>query len=252
MNRTDYLTRIGLDTPLGPDLDTLRLLQMRHLLTVPFENLDIHWKRPIILDTEVFCRKIVEEKRGGFCYELNGAFNELLRDIGFETRLVSARVFNSTTETFSPEFDHMTVIVTIGRTQYLTDVGFGDFTSGPLRIDFAKPQTDREGTFRVERDDDGNYVVERKTDSQWVPAMRTDCAPRDLSEFSGMCRFHQTSPESHFTRGMICSLMTDKGRKTLTGKAFIVTGEGTKMESSVRSQEEFDNILYREFDIRRD
>jgi len=84
MSRAEYLARIGIDAVSGAaDDKTLRLLQRQHLLNVPFENLDIHWKRPIVLDTDKFYQKIVEGKRGGFCYELNGMFNELLCDIGF-------------------------------------------------------------------------------------------------------------------------------------------------------------------------
>ena len=83
-----YLARIGLsEAKLNADAESLRLLQRSHLLTVPFENLDIHWKRPIVIDTAKFFDKIIGKKRGGFCYELNGLFNELLVSLGFETRL---------------------------------------------------------------------------------------------------------------------------------------------------------------------
>src|SRR5687768_18366679 len=83
MNAREYLSRIGLTYPPPlPDARALRSLQRSHLLNVPFENLDIHWKRPIVLDTKKFYDKIVGERRGGFCYELNGLFNDLLREIG--------------------------------------------------------------------------------------------------------------------------------------------------------------------------
>ncbi len=69
MNRTEYLARIGIKADdLEPDVETLRILQRKHLLNVPFENLDIHCKRPIVLDIEKFDKKIIGEKRGGFCY----------------------------------------------------------------------------------------------------------------------------------------------------------------------------------------
>ncbi|HLA95280.1 MAG TPA: arylamine N-acetyltransferase, partial [Pyrinomonadaceae bacterium] len=133
MNASVYLERIGLSgAALNVDAESLRMLQRSHLLAVPFENLDIHWKRPIIIDTAKFYGKIVGEKRGGFCYELNGLFNELLRSVGFTTRIVSARVFNGTAH--GPEYDHAAIIVTIGENEYLADVGFGDFTAEPLRF----------------------------------------------------------------------------------------------------------------------
>src|SRR5687767_8585510 len=136
-----YLERIGVDdTGLIPDRSTLALLQRRHLLTVPFENLDIHWQRPILINTARFYEKIVEKRRGGFCYELNGLFNELLRHLGYDTRLVSARVFGG--REHGPDFDHAAIIATIGVQEYLVDVGFGSFTAEPLRIVLDEPQKD--------------------------------------------------------------------------------------------------------------
>src|SRR5688572_15967516 len=105
INVDAYLERIGLRRDeLSVAADSLCRLQHSHLLAVPFENLDIHWKRPITIDVARFYEKIVEQKRGGFCYELNGLFNELLRSLGFTTRLISARVFNG--KAHGPEYDH--------------------------------------------------------------------------------------------------------------------------------------------------
>jgi len=85
-------------------------LHVRHLLSVPFENLDIHLGRPIILDQELFYNKIVRDRRGGYCYELNGCFAWLLRELGFGVSMLSARVAGKNGG-FSPDFDHMTLLV---------------------------------------------------------------------------------------------------------------------------------------------
>lgn len=252
MNRAVYLKRIGINgTDLSPTIETLKQLQRQHLLNVPFENLDIHWKRPIVLDTDWFYKKIVEENRGGFCYELNGLFNELLREIGFDTRLVSARVYNAATKLFGPEFDHMMIAVSIGDQEYVADVGFGDFIAEPLRIAHDIEQTDREGVFVVRGEDGDVFVVAKKVDGAWVPECMFGIAGRQLSEFAGMCEFHQQSPDSHFTKGKLCSLMTEQGRKTLTEKSFVVTVKGEKTEISIESEREFDNKLKDEFGIER-
>src|SRR5438874_538763 len=87
-----YLNRIGYSGPRTPTLDTLRGLHRSHLLRVPFENLDIHSGRPIELDEERLFEKIVHHGRGGFCYELNGLFANLLREMGFPVSLLSAGV----------------------------------------------------------------------------------------------------------------------------------------------------------------
>jgi len=92
--------------------------------TVPFENLDIHLKRPIVLEDNALFDKIVTRKRGGFCYELNGLFAALLRALGFDVVMLSAGVANPERE-FGPDFDHMALLVTLEQS-WLADVGFGD------------------------------------------------------------------------------------------------------------------------------
>src|SRR5687767_9295672 len=179
----DYLERIGAgNADLGPDLETLRFLQRTHLLTVPFENLDIHWKRPIIPDIERFHTKIVGERRGGFCYELNGLFNELLRSIGFRTRLISACVFNGTEH--GPEFDHAAIIVTIGDDEYLADVGFGDFTTEPLHYGLGVEQQDPSGIFVLRRFDDEYVEIAKCDGDDWKSEYIFKDVSRDLSEFA--------------------------------------------------------------------
>ncbi len=251
VNTAEYLSRIGARPgEISADERSLRLLQRQHLLTVPFENLDIHWQRPIVLDTEKFYAKIVVDGRGGFCYELNGLFNQLLQAAGFQTRLVSAKVFSGG-NSFGPEFDHAAIIVIIGETEYLADVGFGDFTAEPLRFLADFEQQDREGTFVIKRVDDGHFEVTKKVGGSWIPEYMFMPFGRDLSEFAEMCDFQQYSPDSHFTKGKVCSMLTPGGRKTLTDSKFIVTSGGDKTETAVKSDEEFEMILVQEFNIHR-
>lgn len=252
MNQSKYLSRIGIDQQgVRPDIETLRLLQRQHLLHVPFENLDIHWKRPIVLDTDRFYEKIVIDGRGGFCYELNGLFNELLIAVGFHTHLVSGRVYGPG-KVPGPEFDHMAVVVMINNEEYLADVGFGDFIAEPLKIDPSNEQIDREGVFIVRLTEHGAFEVEKRDGAGWKPECLFGRNSHRLEEFAGMCEFHQTSPDSHFTKGKVCSQLTADGRKTLTDSKFIVTSNGEKTELVVATDEEFDAILLREFNIQRD
>ena len=249
MDTREYLSRIGLDNAgAAADRTALRLLQRQHLLNVPFENLDIHWKRPIVLDTNAFYGKIVKENRGGFCYELNGLFNELLREAGFQTRLVSGRVSNGSGG-FGPEYDHMAILVIIGEMQYLADVGFGAFTAEPLEFVPDVEQDDAAGTFMIRRNLDDYFEVVKLEGDGWRTEYMFKPLGRDMAEFADMCDFQQFSPESHFTKGKVCSIMTESGRKTLTDKKFIVTAGDNKTETPVGSVEEFNEILMREFGI---
>lgn len=250
MNKNEYLRRIGMEEKdIEPTLENLKKLQKKHLLNVPFENLDIDWKRPILLDENNFYQKIVNEKRGGFCYELNGLFNELLKAIGYKTKIISARVSDG--KDFGAEYDHLAILTEIDGKEYLSDVGFGDFTAEPLKFVLDEEQTDATGIFKIRKHGEDYFEVVKKDGDEWKSEHIFKDLARDLSEFAGMCEFHQTSPESHFTRGKVCSIMTENGRKTLTDKKFIATVNGEKRATEINSEDEFFEILDREFKIKK-
>ena len=249
MDKENYLSRIGIkEFDLPVNVDTLKMLQRKHLLNVPFENLDIHWKRKIILDVEKFYDKIVGERRGGFCYELNGLFCELLNKIGFENKIISARVVKSDGG-FSQEYDHLAILTKISDEEFLVDAGFGSFTAEPLKFVLDIEQSDANGTFIIRKFDEDYFEVAKKDSDMWQSEYIFKNLHRDLREFSEMCNFHQISPESHFTRGKICSLMLENGRKTLTDKKFIETNANEKKETNVNSEDEFNEVLQHEFQI---
>jgi N-hydroxyarylamine O-acetyltransferase len=193
---------------------------------------------------------VINKRRGGFCYELNGLFYELLRSIGFHVIMVSARVFNNQQQTFSPEFDHLTIIAEINSTDYLVDVGFGEFAFLPLRIELNKIQDDERGSFRIEKYDDEYYKVNKLVDENWITEYMFSSRERDLSEFKDMCLYHQTSPHSHFTQNKLCSLATEKGRITVTTDKIKIKEGDTITELPVHSEEEFLSGLERYFNIR--
>lgn len=248
MNQKEYLRRIGIsESEISPDLANLKILQRQHLLHIPFENLDIHWKRPIILDNENFYKKIVKSNRGGFCYELNGLFYELLNSAGFQSKLISARVAKEK-DVFGAEKDHMAILTKIGDENYLVDVGFGSFIAEPLKLATDIEQRDSAGTFLIKKRDD-YFQVLKKDGENWDDVFIFKLKGYNLKDFAEMCNFHQTSPDSHFTRKKVCSLMTENGRKTLTDNKFIKTESGKKSERKVDSEAEFYKILEQEFKI---
>jgi len=249
MDTQAYLSRIGYQGGLEPNLETLTALQRAHLLRVPFENLDIHLKIPVTLDPDAHYEKIVLRKRGGFCYELNGLFRQLLEAIGYDTILVSAKVYNFERGRFGPEFDHMAIIVEVGRELYLVDVGFGEFAFTPLVLDFQIDQPDPRGVFRM-RTHDQEYLLVSKAEGLSEKAQYLfTIIPRKLREFEGMCRYHQTSPGSHFTKKRLCSLPTENGRKTLTGNRFKITHGIGEIEVDMENEVEVRGLLKREFGI---
>jgi N-hydroxyarylamine O-acetyltransferase len=243
-----YLDRIGYSGPNEATAENLRALHRAHLLAVPFENLDISLGRKIVVDEEAILRKIVELRRGGFCYELNSAFAALLRALGFQVTLLSARVARSNGGE-GPEFDHLTLRVDLERS-WLADVGFGDSFLEPLRLEGEVEQSDPAGTFRLIEDGGRWHMQKRECDGNWRAQYSFSLLPRRLEEFAGMCHIHQTSPKSSFTQKRICSRATPEGRITLSEMKLIVTSSGRSQETTIGSEEERERILQREFGIR--
>ena len=247
MNVPAYLDRIGYKGPTELTSETLRILHRRHLETVPFENLDISRSRPIVLDENSIVHKIVEEHRGGFCYELNSAFAALLRALGFQVTLLSGRVARADGSD-GPEFDHLAMRVDLEQT-WLADVGFGDSFLEPLLLQPAIEQKQEVGVFRIV-DTRGPLAVERQQpDLSWKAEYRFTLTPRLLQDFTAMCHFHQTSPDSHFTQKRICSVAVPNGRITLADLKLITTKNGTRQERMLASEEERRAVLEQSFGI---
>ncbi|TLQ45964.1 arylamine N-acetyltransferase family protein [Streptomyces marianii] len=222
-----YLRRIGAERPDRADRDALRELQQRHLRSVPFENLSIHLGENVVLEDEPLLDKIVGARRGGFCYELNGALAALLRSLGFGVTLFQARVFKGDGQLGIP-YDHLTLRVETvdGSGPWLADVGFGDHSHYPLLLDERGDQSDPAGTFRIADAPDGDLDVLRDGE----PQLRLDPRPRELGDFEAGAWYHRTSPASHFTQKLVCSRLTDEGRITLSGRRLVTTAHGGRTE----------------------
>lgn len=247
-----YLDRVDYRGPREPSAKTLRMLQLAHLMAVPFENLSIHAGEPIVLEDEALFEKIVGRRRGGFCYELNGLFAALLRALGFEVSMLSARVADGGAGRggeFSPEFDHMALLVSLDE-RWLVDVGFGDTFREPLRIDDAAVQEQAGGDYRVEQGDGHLVLHERKHDDGWRPQYRFSLDPHEYADYAARCRYHQNSPDSHFTQRRVCTRATPNGRLTLSEMRFISTTlAGARQERMLQDEDEVAAILQEEFGI---
>ncbi|ELR70652.1 N-acetyltransferase [Fulvivirga imtechensis AK7] len=222
MDQQKYLERINYTGDLRPSLEVLQRLQKMHLLSVPFENLDIHYGLPITLDINKIYNKVVLNKRGGFCYELNGLYYELLISIGFNAKMVSARVYDQK-KGYGQEYDHLSVVVNLDGIEYLTDVGFGEFMFSPLEITMNNIQPDARGHFMIDTTEDDYLRVNKIDNGTAVPEFMFKNIPREFSEFAGMCIYHQSNPASHFTQRKLISIPTEKGRVTLTTDKLKIT-----------------------------
>ncbi len=228
-------------------------------IAVPFENLSIHSGEHIQLNFEWLFDKIVTHVRGGFCYELNGLFGWLLTELGFRVELLSARVTHadgSATENgrygpengrYGLEFDHMILLVRLDE-PWLVDVGFGDSHLEPLRLDERDEQIDPAGKFRIV-ELEGGLGMQEWVDGKFATQYFFTLTPRLLTDYEGMCEYHQTSPESSFTRKIICSQATPDGRITISGNRLIQTDHGQREEVDLATAEEVSTALKNYFGI---
>ena len=248
MDTNAYLKRINYHGSLTLSAETLRELQLAHLLAVPFENLSIHAKQPIVLADEALFTKIVERQRGGFCYECNGLFASLLRALGFEVAMLSAEVANAD-GVFGPAFDHMTLMVSLEQ-RWLVDVGFGDSFSEPLLLDEPREQLQGSRAYQIVTDGSLFTLRQRIEDGEWKAQYRFTLQPHKYEDYAEMCRHHQTSPQSHFTMARICSLATEEGRITLSDMRLITTSTNNeKQERNLTGEAEYAAILRECFGI---
>jgi len=265
----DYLARIGFTTPEHMDFQRpssilLRALHEAHMMAVPFENLSIHYGQPIVLQVAALFDKIVLRRRGGFCYELNGMFAWLLRQLEYRVTMLSVEVAESG-GTFSPAYDHLALLVhDVDGTDRLADVGFGDSFRRPLRMEPDVEQGGGDGyiyCLRVgqnrdhaqeERDHFPYWLVERcgsDSDAQWEPVYRFTRQIHALTDFAERCIYQQTSPDSHFTQKRICSLALPDGRISLSDLRLITTRGGEREERMLASEDEYQTVLTDYFGI---
>jgi N-hydroxyarylamine O-acetyltransferase len=236
MSATDlfglYLARLGVQPP-GVDFDGLSALMRAHMQTVPFENLDIVSGRPRPLSTEGALEKIARDRRGGFCYEVNEAFFALLRHLGFVVRRIEGRVWQPSARKFGAAFDHLALVVTFPHGEYLVDVGYGDSHRTPLRLP-ADSVEDVSGRYQLHPWQDGMLILSSDKQPLYIMSLMA----QELEAFLPMCRHHQTSADSVFARGVICTRATPSGRITVSGDRLrIVDGDG-RTELAVTSHAE--------------
>jgi N-hydroxyarylamine O-acetyltransferase len=251
MNVATYLERIAYSKPIKPDAQTLRGLQAAHMQSVPFENLDIRLKRPIHIHEEAIWDKLVVNKRGGFCYELNGLFAWLLKQIGFHVAYLNARVFDRDGN-LGVDFDHLALLVQIpGESErWLADVGFGDSFNEPLSFENHNEQVQGSRAYRLEQIPEGHVVWQRNYNGVWERQYFFNLQPHKFpKEYEAACLYHQTSPKSSFTHNSIISRATPDGRVSLEDNRLIVTKNGQRTEQPFESKEEYHALLKEYFGV---
>ncbi len=221
MNAERYLSRIGLpETHLPPTAQTLETLQRAHLRTVPYENLDILAGKPIVLEKEALYEKIVERRRGGYCFELNELFGHLLRALGYGVTDSFGRFLRGETEI--PMRRHHVLLVTCedgGR--FLCDVGVGNGSpTRPVPLIEGETLIDGQDTYRLRRDDFLGWVLEEVYKGGWRDVYSFTEERQLPIDFVTTSFYCEKSPASPFNKAPMISLRTSDGRKTRDGDEF--------------------------------
>lgn len=250
MDIIKYLKRISISGISLPDYENLRILHRNHLLNIPFENLDIHLNIKIRLELQYLKEKIINGNRGGYCYELNGLFYNLLRNLGFNVKMISARVSDNSGG-FGEEFDHLAIIAETDRL-WLADVGFGDSFIEPLEIKLNEVQKDPTGFYRISELTGTDYLSLQKSSDGLIfkDEYIFTFKERKWNEFEEMNNYHQTSPDSPFTKKLLCSIAKENGRITLTDRNLTVTEGNVKKIADVKDKDDFNNKLFEYFGMK--
>jgi N-hydroxyarylamine O-acetyltransferase len=226
-----YLERIRYGGVRVPTVAVLRDLHLAHLRSVPFENLSVRRGEAVLLDERWLFEKIIGRRRGGYCYELNGLFALLLEALGFRVQRLAARVNPN-----GIDFDHLALRVDVDE-PWLADVGFGDSFVTPLRLGSRSNQDGGEGRrYRFDEGGDG-LVLMRGEASSWKRQFSFGPRAWPLAAFEPGNRYHQSSPQSHFTQNTVVSLATPGGRVTLSEQRLITTEDGQRHERVLEEHE---------------
>ncbi|HWO98443.1 MAG TPA: arylamine N-acetyltransferase [Bacillus sp. (in: firmicutes)] len=234
MDRETYLNRFAAEKKNEAVLDYLCHLQEQHMLHIPFENLDVIYNIPILLDVQRFYTKIVEHHRGGFCYELNGLFCWLLKQLEFDAHLISATV-QKEDGSWALQDSHAAILVRLDKQPYLVDVGFGDSARKPIPLT-GETVEDVSGVYRIEQLDGITYDLQRQ-EKDWKTKYRFTTNQKQLEQFAPMCEFNQTSPHAPFTKTNLTTIATKTGRITLHGTTLTITTVQEKQKEEVNKQD---------------
>jgi len=210
-----YCERIGVACELAPDLETLQLLHRSHLLAIPYENVDVQLEHKLDLDIDRIFRKLVDNRRGGWCYEMNGLLGWVLTEVGFKVTRVNGGV-SRPVRGADAMGNHLVLLVELGDQVFLVDAGFGDGVLDPVPLTEGGIQQ-RGFEYRLEKLSDG-YWRFHNHEHGGAPNFDFKEVPADELLFSEKCEYLQTSPESPFVIALVVQRFTENGYEVQIGK----------------------------------
>ncbi|MDO6658320.1 arylamine N-acetyltransferase [Anaerobacillus sp. 1_MG-2023] len=234
MNVEEYLLRICTESE-QTDLLSLQLLQKNHIHHIPFENLDTSKNIWIDLNLETMYQKVITQKRGGLCFELNPLYNWLLNEIGFSPILITGTVAINE-KNWGKKNTHLTNLVELEGTTYLTDVGFGNSSQTPIPLT-GEVVYDGYHHYRIVHHSEDEFDLQKAEYEEWQTQVRFSTEARTLADYEPLSSFVQSDPNSPFTNGVVVTIATNEGRTTLTKDSLSFTKNAQKTVFDVNEDE---------------
>lgn len=236
-----YFARIGYTEAVEPTLDTLSAVVAAHNRSIPFENLDPLMGKPVVdLSPEALADKLIDRRRGGYCYEHNGLLGYVLDELGFGVQRLAGRVVWMHDTDDLPAQTHQVLSVTLphdaGDGPYLVDVGFGGQTlTSPIRLQTGPVQRTRHEPYRLVDHAEG-YELQAEVRGDWQPLYLLSPQPRPRIDLEVGSWYVSTHPSSPFVTGLTAALVTDDARWNLRGRTLTVHradgSEKTRLDSA--------------------
>lgn len=246
-NLQAYFSRINFQGSVSADFSTLKNMMRCQLFSVPFENLDVQFGKVVSLIPEEIYTKIVDQKRGGYCYEINGLFAMALGELGIAYQFVAARPM--TYPSRRPK-THMVIVASVDGEKWLCDLGFGSYTiREPVNLNWLDQDIKQDfDTFRLSRNPKQDYLLQLLDNGVWKDLYELNLCPQEWIDFEPANYLNSTHKDSIFVQSLMVVLHTPEGKKVLSGDRFKSISEGMTVKSSV-SKEEIASLLQREFSL---
>jgi N-hydroxyarylamine O-acetyltransferase len=246
-NLQEYFSRIGFHGSASSDFATLKSMMRCQLFSVPFENLDVQDGKIVSLAPEEIYGKIVERRRGGYCYEVNGLFAMALEELGFSYQFIAARPM--TYPVRRPK-THMVIVVTFDDQQWLCDLGFGSFgIREPVNLRWLDREVRQDyDTFNLTMVSERDFLLQSIADGVWKNLYEFNLSPQEWVDFEPANYLNSTHPDSIFVQNLMVVMQNESGKEVLTNYFFKSVSEGRTVETKI-GREEIPSILLERFSL---
>lgn len=243
-----YFERIGYEGSAPPTLDTLKSLHQKHTENIPFENLNPFLGMKVKLDPQSLEQKMIHNKRGGYCFEQNLFFREVLRETGFDAKGLAARIRWNKDEDEITSRGHMLLLIEINDKPYIADVGFGGLTlTAPLRLETDILQETPHEPYRLIRKGE-DFLMQTLVRGEWKDVYQFNLVENFVPDYEVTNWYLSNYPESHFVTGLIAARPVPGRRYALRDNQLSIHHlDGETEKQTLNTVEELKRVLVQNF-----